>query len=115
MSSLIDQPAVVLRIGQKWRPDMDEDDVYDTARGWWLIGPRREKCEYAIAVAKGVVRGVYRIHGWQERPQGEGRPGGRVKWGFDGEPAPKLHYLVGRNVSHLFTFGAANPVLYLNC
>ncbi|WP_091414928.1 hypothetical protein [Friedmanniella luteola] len=119
MTDLIDRPAVVLRIGKKWHPEMDLDEVYDTVRGWWLIGPKREQCEYAIAVARGTVRGVYQIHSWRPRQEGDrdwqdDLPG-KPRWGFDGAPAPDLLHLVGSDVSHLFTKGAANPVTYLNC
>lgn len=33
MTRLTDRPAVVLRIGKKWRPGMDQDEIYDTVRG----------------------------------------------------------------------------------
>lgn len=61
MATPTDRPAVVMRIGKRWNPEMDVDDGYDAARGWWVIGPKRDRCEYAIAVAHGVVCDVYRI------------------------------------------------------
>lgn len=119
MATLTDRPAVLLRIGKRWRLDMDDDDVYDTVRGWWVIGPKREQCEYALAVAHGVVRGAYRIHGWRPRQEGdrgweEDNPA-TPRWGFDGAPAPELSHVIGQDVSGVFPRGAANPVTYLNC
>ena len=118
MAMLTDRPAVVLRINKLWHPEMDVDDVYDATRGWWVVGPKREDCEYAIAVANGVVRGVYRIHAW--RPRGTGDHNwqddapDKPRWGFDGAPAPELQHVIGRDVSDLFPRGSANPVTYFN-
>ncbi len=114
----IDVPAVLLRINRRWKPGMDEDALYDAVYGWWKIGPKREQADYAIAVAQGQVRGVFRILGWRAPSKGdrgweEDEPDS-PKWGFDGEPAPELTHLVGRDVSGLFPRGAANPVRYLN-
>lgn len=112
-------PAVVLRIGKLYRPGMDEDQVYDAVRGWWRIGPKqRDGRQYVVAVAHGVVRGVYRVHEWVPRKEGDrgwqqDAPG-KPKWGFDGEPAPELAALVGTDVSYLFPRGSANPVTYVN-
>lgn len=83
-----------------------------------VIGPRREKCEYAIAVAYGVVRGIFRVNAWQPREEGDSprqRAGKTLRWGFDRQPAAEMQHLVGLDVSSLFVKGAANPVLYLNC
>jgi hypothetical protein len=117
LTQLTDRPAVVLRIGQKWRPDMDEDEVYDTVRGWWVLGLKREQCAYVIAVAHGIVRGVYSIERWRPRQPGDrdwrDDAPGKPRWGFDGAPAPELQHLIGRDVSQLFTTGAANPVSYV--
>lgn len=118
VAPIIDRPAVVLRISKLWHPEMDVDDVYDAARGWWVIGPKREDCEYAIAVANGVVRGVYRIHGWRPRRKGDHNwqddAPDKPRWGFDGAPAAELQHLIGTDVSDLFPPGSANPVTYLN-
>jgi uncharacterized protein len=111
MATLTDRPAVVLRIRQRWRPGMDQDDVYDASHGWWVVGPRRDQCEYAIVVAQGIVRGAFRIDGWQPRPGDDPK---NPKWGFVGAPAPDLQHLLGTDVSDMFVKGNANPVLYLN-
>lgn len=49
------------------------------------------------------------------RPRLAGRRPRQAQWGFDGAPATELQHLIGRDVSHLFHKGAANPVSYLNC
>src|SRR4051812_44563290 len=118
MPTMTDRPAVVLRINKLWHPEMNVDDVYDAVRGWWVIGPNRADCEYAIAVANGIVRGVFRIHGWHPRRKGdynwEDDAPDKPRWGFDGAPAPELEHLIGSDISELFPRGSANPVTYLN-
>lgn len=109
--SELDFPCVLLRISQLWHPAMDEDEVYDAVRGWWVMGPKRERASYALAVAQGSVRGVFAVHGWQSRTE----PHGGLRWAFDGQPADEMSHLNGLDVNGLFPPGAANPVRYLNC
>jgi len=113
---LTDHPAVLLRINRRWKPGMSDDDIYDAGRGWWVMGEKRDACEYAIFVAGGEVRAVFRIHHWALRRPGDPgwQAGKKPRWGFDGEPVPELRHLVGTDVSWLFPPGAANPVRYLN-
>ncbi len=110
-------PAVLLRISQEWYPGIDEDQLYDVTHGWWVMGPKRERAEYALAVAGGRVRGAFRILCWRSRAaQGpDGAPNGKLRWGFDGEPTDELAHLIGLDVRPLFPPGAANPVRYVNC
>ncbi len=114
----IDVPCVLFRVSRLYREGMDADAVYDITHGWWRMGDKREQAEYALAVADGTVRGVFRIHGWQARAQGDrdwqhDEPG-KPRWGFEGEPAEDLQHLIGMDVRALFPQGAANPVRYLN-
>jgi hypothetical protein len=111
---LIDVPVVLLRVSREWYPGIDEDQLYDVTHGWWVMGPKRERAEYALAVAKGQVRGTYRIHGWRPR-HADPTADGKVRWGFDGEPADELAHLIGLDVTQYFPAGAANPVRYVNC
>jgi hypothetical protein len=38
--------------------------LYEATRGVWRVGPRREKAMLALAVYRGIVQEVYRIHAW---------------------------------------------------
>jgi hypothetical protein len=115
VESKLDFPGVALNVRRSWREGMDVDEVYDITRGWWVLGEQREQAEYAVAVAKGVVRGVFLIHGWRPRHLADdGGPADTTRWGFDGEPSAEHEQLIGSDASHLFPQGAANPVRYLN-
>ena len=57
----VDHPALLIRINQLYRHNMDSLDLYDATRGVWRLGPRREGAKYALAVFEGVVREVYTI------------------------------------------------------
>jgi hypothetical protein len=115
VSSKLDFPGVALNVSRSWSEGMDVDQVYDVTRGWWVVGPQREQAEYAVAVGKGVVRGVFVIHGWRPRHLADdGGPAHTTRWGFDGEPSVEHQHLIGSDVSYLFPQGAANPVRYLN-
>ena len=115
----IDVPAVLFNIAREWQPGMDEDAVYDVTHGWWRMGLKRERAEYALAVAQGQVRAVFRVLGWTPRREGDANwehdAPGKPRWGFDGEPDPDMSHLVGLDVRDLFPPGAANPVRYVNC
>lgn len=101
-------PTAIFIINKAWRPDMNDDDVYEVTRGHWLVGPKsRDTIEYAMGVAFGVVRGVYRVEEWYRSTQ----PGEAKKWGFNGTDAPEMAHFVGTSVRHLVpTQGAQNPV-----
>lgn len=90
----IDEPTVIFVINRLWSPDSDDESVYAATRGDWKVGAStRERGRIALGIAGNVVRGAYRIDGWQP-----GRASGR--WRFDGTPAPELD-AIGKTVVHL--------------
>ena len=116
--------AVVLNIGNLYREDMRGRELYETARGVWVVGENRDKAEYAIAVVGGVAKEVYRIHKWHPigtlkyeiRDISEWESDDR--WEFEGEVAEeavrRLYlwreiYVGGEPVK-----GLQNPVRYAN-
>ena len=115
----LDVPAVLFNVARLWRAGMDEDALYDVVHGWWKLGPRRELADYAMAVAGGEIRGVYRVLGWRARREGDRDwkhdDPGKPRWGFDGEPAPELAHLIGLDVRALYPRGARTVVRYVNC
>lgn len=115
----IEEPVLLIRIPRLWDPAMDPCDLYEATRGWWRVGPRRERATYAMAVSRGVVREVFRIKSWRQRTRGdrdwEDDTGEKPRWGFTGHPAEEMAHYRNKDVSRYFKPGAANPIRYLNC
>ncbi len=119
----VSEPALLIRINQRFRPDLSEHALYEATRGVWKLGPRRTRAAYALAVFGGVVREVYEIASWHaagttayttRTPDEVAREG---RWEFLGGPAPaalRARYVV-RSVAHYFERGNANPLYYVNC
>jgi hypothetical protein len=95
------ESAALIRINQLYRYGMSDVELYDSTRGVWRIGPKREKAKYAIAVFEGIVREVYRITAWL--PAGSTfnvRRGGRgvrspERWEFVGTIAESRMHVNG--------------------
>lgn len=116
----IAEKAVLFRIPRLWSPVMSAAELYESTRGWWRVGPRREDTDYAFAVSRGIIREVYEIHGWRERELGDraweqdiGKS--RKRWGFCGVVAEELAHYRNTSVRHLFKKGTSSPFKYLNC
>ncbi len=60
----IEHPVLLVRINRLYRHNMSAAELYETTRGVWKIGERRERARYAFAVFEGVVREVYEVHSW---------------------------------------------------
>ena len=110
--------AVLITINKRYRSNMTEKELYESTRGVWVIGLRRDKAEYAMAVYQGIVREVYLIKAWH--PAGtlvyetrepidydiEGR------WEFEGTIASDIrNQYLGKKVGK----SGQNPIRYVNC
>lgn len=83
-------PSILIRINQRYRPDMSDLELYESTRGVWKTsGPRRDGAHLAFAVFQGVVREVYEIASWH--PAGSTRYTTR-----DGVDAPGRFEFKGR-------------------
>lgn len=102
--------ALLLRLNKSWHDGISAEDLYEITRAWWVISPANaQRVERVLAVAGGVVREVYRPTQWLPSPI----EGLENRIGFEGVVAPDRETYVGRDVSHLFRYGSANPVRYL--
>jgi len=110
--------AILFTINSLYRSDMTEQELYETTRGIWVLGKRREKADYAMCVTHGIVREVYKIEKWH--PAGtltyETRPDSdsfktKDRWEFEGSIAYDIRdEYIGNSVGK----GGQNPIRYKN-
>lgn len=108
-----DQPTAIIKINRLYRDGMSDEQVYEVVRGWWRLRlDVAKKVKLVIAVAHGIVRGVYTADSWE--PAHDPAEAGRI--GFTGKPAEKIvrDKYMNRSVRALFSKGAVNPVRYFN-
>ena len=117
----IEEPVLLIRINQRYRPRMSPEALNEATRGIWKLGPRREGAKYAFAVFEGVVREVYEIGEWhpagtlEYKTRTVGSKEGR--WEFDGCVAPeaiRARYL-GSSVNTYLAKHSQYPIKYVNC
>ncbi len=116
----ITEDVILLKISRLWSPEMSAEELYETTQGWWPVGERRERADYAFAVSGWVIREVYRIGEWREQRPGDRGWGERgatsqKRWGFSGEIADELARYRNASVRHLFKQGHASSFKYVNC
>jgi hypothetical protein len=114
---IVRHKAILITINRLYRSHMTQLELYETTRGMWKVGTRRNQAEYAMCVTHGVVREVYRIDQWfpagtltyQTRDSSTFKLSGR--WEFSVEIAFDMRDdFVG------FSVGKAgqNPIRYVN-
>ena len=98
--------SLVFIINRAWKQGDGSAAVYEATHGHWKVGARsRESARQAFGVARGVIRGVYKIDDWY--PVDGGR------WGFNGKPDKALQAFIGRHVREILNDsgpGSQNPV-----
>ena len=101
--------ALKFIVNRNYREDMSRDELYEITRGEWKIknNEMRESAEYAVAVAHRVVRGVYKINGWEEIVHGKNRG----RWRFSGESADNTIWDACYGKPHVNARGNQNPVV----
>jgi hypothetical protein len=118
-ATFINEPAVLLKIGKFFSPDLAPIDLYDGTRGYWKIGQNREQAHLAFSVYRNIILEVYEIVQWFPAgttfsTRSDKPPAGR--WEFIGNIARPEYRDKYRNksVGHYFPTGARNPVRYIN-
>ena len=116
----IQEPSILIRITELYRPNMSPSELYDATRASWKLGPKRQRVKYAFAVFEGIVREVYEVTQWlpsgstfnSRNPRGMRSPN---RWEFVGRLAPgalRRRYL-NRDVNDYFKQGGQNPISYV--
>ncbi|HUU90109.1 MAG TPA: hypothetical protein VM238_02745 [Phycisphaerae bacterium] len=118
----ITEPVMLIRISRMYHYGISEAELYDATRGVWVVGTRREKARYALAVYRDIVREVYAISQWLRsgstfnawHHQGHPMKG---RWEFVGTVAldPVRRKYLGRSVDGYFSERSRNPIQYVNC
>lgn len=120
----ITHPVILINISRLYRYGMSPIDLYDTTRGIWRTGPRREQAEYAFSIYGGNVRAVYSIAAWvpagstmTARDYSEKDYELSTRYEFVGNLAPESiqRKYTGKSVRKYFALGAQNPIKYVNC
>lgn len=106
-------PVMLININSLFERDMSDDALYEAVRKWWVVGKRREKAEYAIAVYRGLTREVYKIKNGSWKPLDDNQK----RWSFEREPIDDelRNELRLKDVKQYFGQGSANPIKYINC
>lgn len=60
----VKHPMLAFKLNKTFRYGLDPVNLYDYTRHSWILGPRREKAKYAVAVYQGVIQEVYVISRW---------------------------------------------------
>jgi hypothetical protein len=116
----IGHPAILIRINQRYRHGISEQELYEATRGVWKVGARRATVRYAMAVYEGVVREVYEIAAWHSAGSTSYRTRTRAdvlargRWEFTGTkagPSVRRQYL-DRSVETYLPSGSQNPIAY---
>jgi hypothetical protein len=102
--------ALLLRLNKSWHDGISAENLYEITRAWWVMSPANaQRVAHVLAVAGGVVREVYQPTQWLPSLV----EGLENRIGFEGVVASDRETYVGRDVTHLFRHGSANPVRYL--
>ncbi len=115
------EPAVLIRINQLYRYGMSPVELYDTTRGMWVMGPKREQVRYAFAVYEGVVKEVYEVKAWFSAgstfmTRDPSHALDKHRWEFVGtiaEPTIRDKY-INKTVRAYFSKNSQNPIRYVN-
>lgn len=116
----VSDPALLIRINRQFRYGMSAEALYECTRGIWVVGERRYKAKYAMAVFAGIVREVYEIESWHRAGSTPYATRDQQKlaedhnrWEFVGHIAPEQirSRYYGRSVGHLFRAGQQSPIV----
>ena len=116
----ITENAILIRINQRFKENMTDEYLYESTRGIWVLGERKNNAEYAFSIANGVILEVYKINSWHRGGTTPYKTRDDVnlqsRWEFLGELADNniRNKYVDKDISHYFRQGNANPIKYAN-
>ena len=112
-SVVVDDKVVLMNINRNYHDNMSEKGILEAVCSSWVIGPRRDNAEYAFAIFRGEVVGVFTIDQWHF----DGIRNNRQRWSFKGKFASNdiQNKYIGGSIARYIKHGAQNPIHYLNC
>jgi hypothetical protein len=118
-------PCGFFRLPVLWHPGLSDEELRQATLGWWSrkeVSNGRKVAQYAFAISKQIVRGIYKIEPtmWRERVKGdrdwEHDLDKEPRWGFpECESAPEMAHFLNTSVKHLYKHGDASAARFLNC
>lgn len=114
----VEVPVLLIKIERRWgellarnsqSPSaITRSEIFEAVKGDWVVSlPRAKTASCVLAVARGLVRGVFVPEDWAEcEYENRKRMTGERGDGGYGE-------LVGKSVAHLASMGSQNPIRYL--
>lgn len=121
-----DRGILLIRINRLYRHGMGAEELYETTRGVWKIGAKRNLVRHVLALYEGVVKEVYEVKRWEpanwrvyrfraeELKAREKQDAGR--WQFEGLVAqePIRGKYLGKDFSKYLAKGCQNPIQYVD-
>lgn len=117
----IEENVLLLTINKLYGDNMSDPELYEATRGVWIVGPRREKAEFAFSLYEGIVKEVYIIKKWHKartleyKHRDPSTLWGTGRWEFEGEIASEEIRSKYINKSVRQYVGGQNPIKYVNC
>jgi uncharacterized protein len=118
-----DDKVLLITINKLYRSRISEEELYESTRGIWKVGERRNKAELAFAIFRGIIREIYEISKWHKagtlpyKYRDSSSFEASKRWEFEGKKADEIirSKYIGKSVRKYISKGKQNPIKYINC
>ena len=101
-------PLMLVKIHNRWKPDVDAEVLYKMTRGGWIAGGKqRSRVTHIMGVSRGIIRSVYRINSWHPVMPATDTGAGRQRYECVAEPDPAMEIFVETSARGLIGSGPA--------
>lgn len=119
----INDDVLLITINKLYHRKISEQELYESTRGVWVIGNRKDKIKYVFAVFQGVVREVYKINKWHNagtlsyKYREIDKDKYQNRWEFEGNVAHQQirEKYLKKSIRKYLSNGNQNPIKYVNC
>ena len=120
--------VLFIKINQRYKENMTEEELYEATRGIWKLDLVRcnNDIKYVLALYKNTILEIYKVDQWfkagetnyNTRTPDLNAPSAKGRIEFVGKIAYDLNdirsQLIGQNVSRYYKRGEANPAKYIS-